>query len=153
MDIQAKPTFSATGSAASEVANHEVTVERTAAAFGLSAAVTILFNTVLAWVKDATPALNDLMKAATGHHWRTHGIVDVVVFFVLGYIFLVQGSTKKITNGLTIGLVISAVVAGAGLAAWFFLVCGCAPLRRTHLWGPGIDAIPGPLFHPGQSSR
>lgn len=122
MAIQAKTTFSATGGAASQAAGHEATVERTAAAFGLAAAVTVVFNTVLAWVKDATPALNDLMKAATGHHWRTHGIVDVVVFFVLGYVFLMQGGTTKITNRLTIGLAASAVIAGAGLAAWFFLV-------------------------------
>ncbi|MDE2165392.1 MAG: hypothetical protein KGJ66_03520 [Alphaproteobacteria bacterium] len=122
MDAQSKSMSGAAGNVAPQAAGHEAAVERTAAAFGLAAAVTILFNTVLAWVKDATPALNNLMKAATGHHWRTHGIVDVVVFFVLGYIFLTQGGTTKITNRLTIGLAVSAVVAGAGLAAWFFLV-------------------------------
>lgn len=122
MNAQSKSAFAVSAPAAAETAASEITTEHTAAAFGLSAAITILFNTVLAWVKDATPALNDLMKAATGHHWRTHGIVDVVVFFVLGFIFLMLGCPKSITNRLVVGLAASAVIAGGGLAAWFLLV-------------------------------
>ncbi len=122
MDIQAKSTFAVSERALPDAGGREAAIERTAAAFGLSAAVTVLFNTVLAWVKDAYPPLNSLMAAATGHHWRTHGIIDVVVFFLLGYFFLTQGRTTKITDRLVIGVAAAAVIAGGGLAAWFFLV-------------------------------
>jgi hypothetical protein len=121
MEMPVKTAFGVSERAASTATGREAELERTAAAFGLSAAVTILFNTGLAWVKDATPALNDLMKAVSGHHWRTHGIVDVVVFVVLGYAFLTLDSVKTITSRMIVGLAASAVIAGAGLAGWFFL--------------------------------
>jgi hypothetical protein len=121
MDAQVKPSLVLNERAAPKAAESDAAIERTAAAFGLAAAVTVLFNTVLAWVKDATPALNNLMKAATGHHWRTHGIVVVAVFFLLGFAFQAWGNATKITERLVVGLATSAVIAGAGLAAWFLV--------------------------------
>lgn len=105
-----------------KVAEKKDVTERMAVAFGLSAAVTVVFNTLLAWVKDAYDPLNELMKAATGHHWRTHGIVDVILFFVLGYIFMSRGTAAQLTDRLVVTVAAAAVVAGAGLAAWFFFV-------------------------------
>lgn len=96
--------------------------ERTAAAFGLSAAITVVFNTLLAWIKDAYPPLNSFMASLTGHHWRTHGIVVVAVFFLLGWLFMSRGAAPHITDRLIIGLAAAVVVAGLGLAGWFFLV-------------------------------
>ena len=91
-----------------------------AAGFGLAAAITILFNTVLAWVKDAYAPLNDFMASLTGHHWRTHGIVDVVVFIVLGYLFTFRNF--RISGWRLAALLAAAsVVAGGGLALWFVL--------------------------------
>ena len=48
-----------------------------AGAFGAAAAVVIVFNTALAWIKDAWAPLNDAMAALTGHHWITHGLLDL----------------------------------------------------------------------------
>ena len=92
-----------------------------AAAFGLAAAITIVFNTLLAWAKDAYEPLNSYMASLTGHHWRTHGVVDVVVFVALGYYFL---SRKIRIDGVRLAalLAVAAVVAGGGLALWFVLV-------------------------------
>ena len=91
------------------------------AAFGLAAVIAILFNTVLAWVKDAYEPLNAYMASLTGHHWRTHGLVDVVVFFALGYLFI---SRNVHISGLRLAALLAAasVVAGGGLALWFLLV-------------------------------
>jgi hypothetical protein len=95
-------------------------IDGAAAAFGLSAAITILFNTALAWVKDAWAPLNDFMASLTGHHWRTHGLVDIVVFVALGFVFMQRGVTM---TGVRLATIIagSVVVAGAGLALWFVL--------------------------------
>jgi len=92
-----------------------------AAAFGLAAVIAILFNTVLAWVKDAYEPLNAYMASLTGHHWRTHGLADVVVFFALGYLFTYRN--VRIT-GLRLAALLAAasVIAGGGLALWFVLV-------------------------------
>lgn len=91
-----------------------------AAGFGPAAAIAILFNTLLAWVKDAYAPLNSFMASLTGHHWRTHGVVDVVVFIALGYLITLSGF--RIT-GLRLAALLAAasVVAGGGLALWFVL--------------------------------
>jgi len=97
--------------------------DRAAAAFGLSAMITILFNTLLAWVKDAYDPLNSFMASLTGHHWITHGLTDVALFFVLGFVFLAKGTAEEMSgNGLVVKLIGAVVVAGLGLAAWFVLV-------------------------------
>ena len=58
------------------------------AAFAMSAAVTILFNTALAWAKEAYPALTNLMNTPTGSNWTTQGLANGALFFGLGLIFL-----------------------------------------------------------------
>jgi hypothetical protein len=92
-----------------------------AAAFGLSAAITIVFNTVLAWIKDAYDPLNTFMASVTGHHWTTHGLADIAVFLILVFIFMQRGFSFDGTRlaALVAGAVI---VGGGGLALWFVLV-------------------------------
>ena len=68
----------------------------TTSGFALSAAITILFNTALAWAKDAYPPLNTFMKSLTGHHWTTHGLADLFLFIGLGLIFSKSGIAEKI---------------------------------------------------------
>jgi hypothetical protein len=97
-------------------------LDRAAAAFGLSAAVAILFNTLLAWVKDSVPALNTFMAGLTGHHWTTHSLFDLVVFIGLGFVFMSTGTADRMTGmGLVRLLVGAVVVAGLGLAGWFLV--------------------------------
>jgi len=97
------------------------TLDGAAAAFGLSAAVTIVFNTVLAWIKDAYDPLNSFMASLTGHHWTTHGLADIAVFLILGFILMQRGFSFDGTRlaALVAGAVI---VGGGGLALWFVLV-------------------------------
>jgi hypothetical protein len=98
-------------------------LDRVSAAYALSAAVTVIFNTVLAWVKDAYDPLNTAMAHLSGHHWTTHGIVDVLLFLVLGFVFMSTGTAERMApKRLVTVLVGSTILAGAGLAAWFFLV-------------------------------
>jgi hypothetical protein len=95
---------------------------QTAAAFGAAAAITVLFNVVLAFVKDAYAPLNTLMAHLTGHHWVTHGLADILVFVALGWLFAARGIPAR---GLTISLVVAlgaaVLVAGAALGGWFIL--------------------------------
>lgn len=104
-----------------EASKGERVLDGAAAAFGMSAIITILFNTALAWIKDAFDPLNSFMASLTGHHWRTHGIVDVIMFVVLGYGFM-HRSFRMDGTKLAVYLAGSVIVAGGGLALWFVLV-------------------------------
>lgn len=95
---------------------------RSTAAFGMSAAVTILFNTALACAKDASQPLSRFMASLAGHNWTTQGIADLILFFGLGLLFLKTGSAEKIAPRRLISLLVAAVVIAAiGLAAWYAL--------------------------------
>jgi hypothetical protein len=98
-------------------------LDRTTTAFGLAAAVAILFNTILAWIKDAFEPLNSFMASLTGHHWITHSLADVIVFLVLGFVFLRLGTAERMSAmALIQTLVVAVVVAGLGLVGWFLFV-------------------------------
>jgi len=43
--------------------------------------------------EDIYPGLNDAMKSVAGHHWTTHGVVDLVL--LLGWGDLHQRATAK----------------------------------------------------------
>ena len=105
---------------AAKSAEDENVLTGAAAAFSMSAAITVLFNTVLAWVKDLYAPLNDFMTMLTGHHWRTHGIFDLIVFLALGFYFMQRHFKMDGTKlALTVGA--SSIVAGAGLALYFLV--------------------------------
>jgi hypothetical protein len=97
-------------------------LDRVSAAFALSAAVTVVFNTLLAWVKDAYEPLNTFMAHLSGHHWTTHGIADVLLFVALGFVFLNSGVASRMNPSRLVATLVGAViVAGLGLAAWFVM--------------------------------
>jgi hypothetical protein len=91
--------------------------------FVLSAAITILFNTGLAWAKDLSPRLNGFMKSLSGHHWTTHGLIDLVLFIGFGLIFTNTSLSEKIDpKRLTAALTVSVVMAALGLGIWYVFV-------------------------------
>lgn len=95
-------------------------MNKTTVAFGLAAAIACLFNTALAWAKDAYSPLNKFMASLTGHHWITHGLADLIVFIALGLIFsktLIADKPGRLVSILTW----SVIVASAGLFVWFLL--------------------------------
>lgn len=97
-------------------------LDRASAAFALSASIAILFNTVLTWVKESSPALHDWMAALTGHHWTTHSIFDLIVFFGLGVVFMSTGTADRMSGATLIKTVIGCTVAGGlGLLGWFLI--------------------------------
>jgi hypothetical protein len=111
---------SATLSRPRQAATEAVPFSKASSAFAVAAAVTVIFNTVLAWVKDAYDPLNQWMARLTGHHWITHGLADVALFAVLGLLFMQAGvGARTKPDVLVVRLFGAVVVAGLGLAAWF----------------------------------
>ena len=90
--------------------------------FALAAIITVLFNTGLAWAKDAYAPLNALMKSLMGHHWTTHATADLVMFFALGLIFWKTGLGEKMCpKGLSYSLIGAVIVGALGLVGWYFI--------------------------------
>ena len=88
--------------------------------FVLAAAISVLFNTALAWAKDAYAPLKAFMRSLSGHDWTTHGLVDLLLFVGLGFIFMNTKVAEKIDANRLIRVLIGAVgVAGLGLALWY----------------------------------
>jgi hypothetical protein len=99
------------------------TSNRTAAAFGVAAAVTVVFNVVLAFIKDAYAPLNTFMANLTGHHWVTHGLADLLLFLLLGWLFTARGiPARGLTESLVVAVGGATIAAGVALAAWFVFV-------------------------------
>ena len=95
---------------------------RSSAAFGMAAAITALFNTALAWAKDAYQPLNNLMNSIAGHNWTTQGLADVILFLALGLILSKTRMAQTIKpQGLILFLLGAVVIAGVGLFAWYAL--------------------------------
>ena len=95
----------------------------TTSAFVLAAAITVLFNTALACAKDAYAPFKAFLKSLTGNDWTTHGLLDLVLFAGLGFIFMSVRMAEKTGAGRLIAVLIGAVViAGLGLALWFAFV-------------------------------
>ncbi len=91
--------------------------------FVLAATITVIFNTALAWAKDAYAPLKDLLRSLTGQDWTTHGLVDLVLFTGLGFIFKSTHATQNIPPRRLIGGLVAAVgIAGLGLVLWFAFV-------------------------------
>ncbi|HTW63680.1 MAG TPA: hypothetical protein VME17_03650 [Bryobacteraceae bacterium] len=90
----------------------------TTSGFALAAAVTVLFSTVVACVKDANAPFKAFMKSLTDHDWTTQGLADVLLFVTLGLIF----TRLKVAPGhLTAILIASVVAASLGLGLWYAL--------------------------------
>lgn len=94
----------------------------TTAAFGLSLAITSLFNAALVVLKETNEdTVLAWMKAATGHHWVTHGLLDLAVFILLGFALLKVGETWRYRPNGVIGLMIGGIVLGGLIITGFFL--------------------------------
>jgi hypothetical protein len=96
-------------------------LSHTASAYAAGAAVAVLFNTLLAWVKDSSDALNTAMAHTLGHHWTTHGVAVVLVFLLVGFLLSRRQGDLLTGYSAIYALVGSVVVAGLGLLGWFVL--------------------------------
>jgi lipoprotein signal peptidase len=95
-----------------------------ARSFGLSFAITSILSALIVILKESNEeSVLAWMKAATGHHWVTHGVINVVLFVVLGWALskLSDGQGVKISvNGL-VGCIVGAVLISGLLIAGFYI--------------------------------
>jgi hypothetical protein len=95
------------------------------ASFGLSVALTSLFSAALVILKETNPGVMDWMKAATGHHWVTHGLVVLGLFLVLGFVLAWARPAKSAgeLTGIAVSIAVATAIASL-MVAGFFLRAG-----------------------------
>lgn len=95
--------------------------------FGIALGVTCVVSALLVVLKElADHSVMVWMKNATGHHWVTHGIFDLVVFVVLGFLLamLKEGSGIHISEKNLITIIVGSVVLGGLIIVGFYLSVG-----------------------------
>jgi hypothetical protein len=91
--------------------------------FGLSLGITSILSALLVLLKEThEDTVLAWMKTATIHHWVTHGLINLVIFVVLGVILSRPNDGDGIrlpTNMLTKCIVGSVVISGIVIAVFF----------------------------------
>jgi hypothetical protein len=93
--------------------------------FGLSFAITSVFSAILVIVKESSEeGVLALMKAVTGHHWVTHGLIDLVLFVVLGWALskVNKGNGLKMSANSLVSYIVGAVLISWILISGFYLL-------------------------------
>jgi lipoprotein signal peptidase len=92
--------------------------------FGLSFAITSVVSAFIVIIKESNEeSVLAWMKAATGHHWVTHGIINLILFVVLGWAFsrLSDGQGVKMSANGLVGCIVGAVLISGLLIAGFYI--------------------------------
>ncbi len=98
------------------------TVDKNTFAFGWSLAIVSLLSSLLVVLKERSEPLMGFMKAATGHHWISHGLIVLLLFLVIGFMlgyFARPGLGRTGHNTLTIVIVVSVFFSGLMIAGFF----------------------------------
>lgn len=89
--------------------------------FGLSYAITSVLSALLVVLKESNEAFHDVLTVITGHHWVTHGLLDVVVFLMLGFVFYRKCDGSRFTMNALIMIVVGATVISGLIITGYFI--------------------------------
>ena len=96
-------------------------MDKYAAGFGMSLAVTSVLNAIILVIKEENDAVMKALKAALGHHWTTHGVIVIVLFVVLGFVFSAMRLETRFDSHRILKYIIWGVIIGGAITAGFFL--------------------------------
>jgi hypothetical protein len=86
--------------------------------FIIAYAWTAIFNAILVLLKENIEIVLKIM-AGFGHHWVTHGVLDLIVFFGLGAYF--AGRNTQLTGTRAVSYLIWSTLIGGGIIFAFFV--------------------------------
>src|SRR6185436_9949108 len=89
-------------------------------AFGWSAALVSVLSALLVVLKEKNEGVLTWMKAATGHHWITHGVIVVAAFAVIGFALSMLSRPTPL-NRIVAAILAATVVSGLILVGFFVL--------------------------------
>jgi hypothetical protein len=83
--------------------------------FGLSFLVVSIINAILVIVKDSNEGLKKWMAGLLGHHWITHGVFVIILFFVLGWLFSRIKFDEQWYGAKTATIILIGAIIGGGI--------------------------------------
>ena len=89
-------------------------LDNRAASFGLSASIVIFLNSIMVLLKESSHPFHEALASITGNHWASQGLVDVVLFFALGFVFFKLNLKGNIT------IIIASVILSVALIVGYF---------------------------------
>lgn len=96
-------------------------VGTTARAFGISYAITSILSALLVVLKESSQAVLDGLAAITGHHWVTHGVLNIIVFVALGFVLSRMDVGVQMTGKSLITTIVGATVVSGLIIAGYFI--------------------------------
>lgn len=96
-------------------------ISRYTASFGLSLGVTSVFSALLVVIKETNEDTVLAWMKSLGHHWVTHGVLDIIVFVALGIILAGMGEKWRDRPGQVAAVAIGGIVIGGLIIAGFNL--------------------------------
>ncbi len=96
-------------------------------AFGLSLTVASLLSALLVVAKELNPkTVMVWMQRLTGHHWATHSLAALILFFVLGWLAAIAGLVQSIQTNpqRLLRTVVGGVMVSYFIIAGFYLIHG-----------------------------
>ncbi len=87
--------------------------------YGLSYAIVSILSALLVVFKESNESVQGLMVALTGHHWVTHGLLDVLLFVVLGMVL--SSRNLAVSGNILISSVVSSTILSGLIIAGFFI--------------------------------
>lgn len=96
------------------------TISAKVAGYGVSYAITSILSALLVVLKETNEGVHGLLVAITGHHWVTHGLLNMILFIVLGVV-LSRRDMGMSGNTLITTVVGATVLSGLIIAGFFIL--------------------------------
>ena len=86
--------------------------------YGMSYSITSILSALLVVLKESNESVHNFLVAMTGHHWASHGLINIVIFLVLGYIFSKRDQDMS-QSSLIKMVVVSTVISGLIIVGYF----------------------------------
>jgi hypothetical protein len=83
--------------------------------FGLSFLVVSIINAILVIEKEANEGLKKWMAGLLGHHWVTHGVFIIILFFILGWMFSRINFNEQWHGAKTATVILIGAIIGGGI--------------------------------------
>lgn len=104
--------------------NESLVVSKYTVSFGWSLALCSVFNALLVVMKEKSRTVANWMQRITGHHWVTHVLLVMVLFFSVGLLLARTNNGKDRVMGASQlrKLVTVGVLAGVAIILSFYLI-------------------------------
>lgn len=97
------------------------TIDARTAGFGVSYAVTSILSAIIVILKESSEGFHDKLAAITGHHWVSQGLLDIIVFIVLGFVLTRMGSGLRMTGNALIATIVGATIVSGLIITGYFI--------------------------------